>query len=316
MCKEITPFVKWAGGKGQLVETIEKRFPSEFGKSINRYIEPFVGGGALLIHILSDPKYKNVNDIYINDVNIKLINTYLAIQKSVEKICELLKKYQDEYNQPFDTKEERNEFRKKYYYHQRDEFNKFTDEDISQAFQYGNPNIESAALFIFLNRTCFNGLYRVNRKGDYNVPMGSYSNPKIFDEENLKALSGLFQRVNLKSGPYYELSNLIDDHTLVYCDPPYRPLTVTASFTSYSKYDFNDDDQKALAEWAHKMYIENRGYFILSNADPHNSNESDDFMDEIYSDFTIERIKAKRRISRNVEGRKDIFELLIHKFPE
>lgn len=312
MGEKITPFLKWAGGKGQLIEKIEDRFPVEFGKSINRYIEPFVGGGALLIHILSDKRYENVKEIYINDINVRLINTYLAIQKSVDQVLELLKAYQNEYNQLFPTKEDQKAFRTHYYYTKRALFNSYKDDLIHSHIEEGKPHVESAALFIFLNRTCFNGLYRVNSQGDYNVPMGRYVHPRIYDEANLEALSQALQRVTILTGPYKNLSSLINEHTLVYCDPPYRPLTETASFTSYAKFSFNDDDQKELAQWSAKMVSENKGYFILSNSDPHNIDTNDNFFDDIYRDFTIERILAKRRISRDKKSRKDVYELLIH----
>ena len=222
--KGIKPFLKWAGGKGQLIKEIEKYYP--FDDGITKYAEPFVGGGAVLFDILS--RY-DLKEIYISDINAELINTYRIIRDDIDKLICLLAQYQSEYI-PFDK-----ENRKNYYMTKRERFNDLKvngDETV---------NIEKAALMIFLNRTCFNGLYRVNKKGLFNVPMGAYKNPMICDETNLREVSKKLQNVTIVCGDYRKSADFIDKNTFVYFDPPYRPITDTASFTAYTENLFNDE---------------------------------------------------------------------------
>ena len=207
--KRVKPFLKWAGGKGQLLSQIEKYYP--FGhEKITKYAEPFVGGGAVLFDILS--KY-NLKEVYISDINAELINTYCIIRDDIDELVTMLSTMQNEFV-PGDT-----EYRKTYYLIKRERFNdlKVNGKD--------NENIEKAALMIFLNKTCFNGLFRVNRKGLFNVPMGSYKKPMICDEKNLRAISEKLQNVKIVCGDYKESANFIDEDTFVYFDPPYRPIT-------------------------------------------------------------------------------------------
>ena len=294
--KTVKPFLKWAGGKGQLLKEIEKYYP--FDRGIIKYAEPFVGGGAVLFDILS--KY-NLEEIYISDINAELINTYVIVSDNIEELIELLKTYQFEYV-PLDTED-----RKSYYMALRERFN---DLKIN-----GNKaeNIEKAALMIFLNKTCFNGLYRVNKKGLFNVPMGAYKNPLICDEKNLRAVSEKLQNVKIVCGDYRKSANFIDEHTFVYFDPPYRPLTETASFTAYTENLFNDEEQIELAEFVESMHKKGANV-LVSNSDPKNSNAEDDFFDKIYSAHKIKRVEATRMINCNSEARGKIKELLISNF--
>lgn len=235
--KAVKPFLKWAGGKGQLIKEIEQYYP--FGNSkITKYAEPFVGGGAVLFDIFS--RY-DLKEVYISDINAELINTYRMIRDDIDALIEMLYAMQSDFI-PLDT-----DNRKAYYIKKRERFNDLKingDENI---------NIEKAALMIFLNKTCFNGLFRVNKKGLFNVPMGAYKNPLICDENNLRAVSEKLQKVTIVCGDYRESANFIDENTFVYFDPPYRPITDTASFTAYTENLFNDDAQIELARFVDKM---------------------------------------------------------------
>lgn len=293
----VKPFLKWAGGKGQLIKEIEKYYPFENSKT-NKYAEPFVGGGAVLFDILS--RY-DLKEVYISDINAELINTYQIIRDDVDLLIKMLKLLQNEFI-PLDK-----EKRKKYYMEKRQRFNdiKVNSDD--------NVNIEKAALMIFLNKTCFNGLFRVNKKGLFNVPMGSYKNPLICDENNLRAVSEKLKKVTIVCGDYKNSANFIDENTFVYFDPPYRPITDTASFTAYTENLFNDDAQVELARFVDEM--DKKGAKILiSNSDPKNTNTEDEFFDDIYSSHKINRVKATRMINSNGKSRGKIKELLISNF--
>lgn len=289
----IKPFVKWAGGKGQLLTEIRKTYPKGLGKSITKYAEPFVGGGAVLFDVLS--KY-TVKEVYISDINAELINTYKTIRDNCEALVSRLKILKDEYMNAEEQKE--------YYYSKREEFNNLKINGNEQT------NLEKAALFIFLNKTCFNGLYRVNRKGGFNVPMGSYKNPAICDEDNLKNISKILQKVIIICGDYKESEKFIDENTFVYFDPPYRPLTETASFNTYTEGGFSDRNQSELAEFVHKL-TDKGAKVVVSNSDPKNVSEEDNFFDELYAAFKINRIAATRMINSNASARGKISELLI-----
>lgn len=236
--KVVKPFLKWAGGKGQLLKEIENYYPFNDGR-ITKYAEPFVGGGAVLFDILS--KY-DLEEVYISDINAELINTYCIIRDDIDELIEMLMVMQNEFV-PLDT-----EHRKVYYLNKRDRFNELkVNSDV-------NLNAEKAALMIFLNKTCFNGLFRVNKKGLFNVPMGAYKNPMICDEENLRAVSEKLRHVTIVCGDYRESADFIDDSTFVYFDPSYRPITNTASFTAYTENLFNDEEQIELAKFVDDMH--------------------------------------------------------------
>ena len=295
--KKVKPFLKWAGGKGQLLTEIEKYYPFETG-GITKYAEPFVGGGAVLFDILS--KYK-LDAVYISDINAELINTYRTIREDVDTLIDILGMMQNDFV-PMCTEE-----RKNYYFAKRARFNEL------KVNGEGDFNIEKAALMIFLNKTCFNGLFRVNKKGLFNVPMGAYKNPLICDEENLRAVSEKLRNVTIVCGDYRKAANFIDSSTFVYFDPPYRPLTDTASFTAYTENLFNDEAQIELAEFVDDMHSKG-AKIVVSNSDPKNSDKEDDFFDKIYSSHNIKRVEATRMINCNSEARGKIKELLISNF--
>ena len=291
---ECKPFIKWVGGKGQLLSEINKLYPVELGKNINKYAEIFLGGGAVLFDILS--KYK-LDEVYISDKNLELINTYKSIRDNVDILIKSLKEMEEQYI-PLN-----NEDRKIYYYEKREEYN-------SLKINSEVNNIEKAILFIFLNKTCFNGLYRVNKKGKFNVPMGAYKKPKICDEENLKNVSLTLRNVKIVYADYRESEKFIDDKTFVYIDPPYRPLNITSSFTSYTENDFNDKEQIELAEYINVLNKKG-AKIVISNSDPKNNDIDDNFFDKLYKNYNINRVKAARMLNSNASLRGAINELLI-----
>ena len=288
MCK---PFVKWAGGKSQLLNEIRNKYPA----NIEKYCEPFVGGGAVLFDVLEKFHPK---EVLINDINFELINTYNQIKNNIDELIKKLNKYQKDY---IDKDEED---RLKIYSKNRDKYNKlilkYTDDDL----------LEKASLFIFLNKTCFNGLYRVNKGGLYNVPKGKYSNPLICDEKNLREINKLLQNVKIINGDFELCNKFIDKKTFVYIDPPYRPLNETASFNSYAKFEFDDKEQIRLGKFID--CINKKGAkVVLSNSDPKNVNHKDDFFDDLYKSYNIVRINAKRMINSKGSKRGVVKELLI-----
>ena len=291
---ECKPFIKWVGGKGQLLSEINTLYPVELGKNINKYAEIFVGGGAVLFDILS--KYK-LDEVYISDKNLELINTYKSIRDNVDILIKSLKGMEEQYI-PLDNKN-----RKDYYYKKREDYN-------SLKINSEVNNIEKAILFIFLNKTCFNGLYRVNKKGKFNVPMGAYKKPKICDEENLKNVSLTLRNVKIVYADYKESEKFIDDKTFVYIDPPYRPLNITSSFTSYTENDFNDKEQIELAEYINVLNKKG-AKIVISNSDPKNNDIDDNFFDKLYKNYNINRVKATRMLNSNASLRGAINELLI-----
>ena len=295
--KVVKPFLKWAGGKGQLLKEIECYYPFAEG-NITKYAEPFVGGGAVLFDILS--KF-DLKEVYISDINAELINTYRIIRDDVDALIKMLYAMQNEFI-PLDT-----DSRKIYYNEKRERFNDLKI-NVNE-----NINIEKATLMIFLNKTCFNGLFRVNKKGLFNVPMGAYKNPLICDEKNLRAVSEKLQKVTIICGDYRDSADFIDENTFVYFDPPYRPITDTASFTAYAENLFNDEEQIELARFVDDMHRKG-AKVVISNSDPKNSNTEDDFFDNIYSAHKIKRVEATRMINCNSEARGKIKELLISNF--
>ena len=300
--EKVRPFVKWAGGKNKLIPQMEQYYPKELKeKKIDVYIEPFIGGGAILMDILK--KY-NIKKAYAFDINKNLINCYNIIKDKVESLVLELKKLEEEYLKLDD------ENRKEYYYDIRKKYNSINIENENEA-------LEKTTYFIFLNKTCFNGLYRENRKGQFNVPIGKYKNPTICDEENLIELSKLIKNVTFINGDYRESYKYIEENTFIYFDPPYRPINKTSSFTSYSKEDFNDENQKKLGEYFRKINDNNSNVkLMLSNSNPKNNNEKDDFFEQIYNGFKINEIKANRMINSNKEKRGKISELLIINYEE
>ena len=286
------PFIKWVGGKTQLLDDIKNSLPRDLSQRAGMtYVEPFVGGGAVLFWILQE--YPNITRAIINDINAKLICTYRVVKYDVENLIIELTRLQAEYLQLDEIA------RKKYFLAQREHFNENDKTDI-----------ETAALFIFLNRTCFNGLYRVNSKGKFNVPHGRYSNPKICDEETLRADSAVLQRVEILCGDFAQTDKYAGDNVLYYFDPPYRPITKTSAFTSYSKDGFDDTEQMRLRDFCSKI-AKHQSLFLASNSDPLNADNGDDFFDRLYKMFSIRRVSASRMINSRGNGRGAISEIMI-----
>lgn len=293
MCKGIAkPFLKWAGGKGQLINTFDEMFPNELKEDkIKTYIEPFVGGGAVLFYVLQN---YDIEKAYINDINRELINCYHCIKADVNEVVKQLAMLEKEYLSCDD--------RTKYFYNVRDRYN---DIHLNSHLDF-----EKCAEFIFLNHTCYNGLYRVNKSGEFNVPHGKYKNPLICDKDNLLLCSVLLQKVEISVGSYEQALKNVDKSTFVYFDPPYRPLIENNSFVSYDKAGFEDDDQIRLAD--NFKNLDKKGCLLmLSNSDPKNTNENDNFFDDLYSGFEIERVYAKRMINCKASKRGDITEIVV-----
>jgi DNA adenine methylase len=286
------PFVKWAGGKGQILSEIRKVYPPGLGEAITKYAEPFVGGGAVLFDVLS--RYEP-EEVYISDVNRELIHTYTCVRDRADELIELLKALETQYLSA------NAEVRKAMYYDIRNRFNALKLSDSTET--------KIAAHLVFLNRTCFNGLYRVNSRGEYNVPQGSYKCPTICNEANLRAVSKVLQKVQIVCGDYKLARDFIDEHTFAYFDPPYRPLTDN-SFTAYSNDGFGDEQQKDLARFIDE--IASKGaLFAASNSDPKNTDCNDEFFDVLYANHSINRLSAARAINSAATGRGRVSELLV-----
>lgn len=294
------PFLKWAGGKGQLLEQIDNFLPKELkNRTITRYIEPFIGSGAVFLYLAKSYK---IEEFFILDVNEELILAYKTIQKNVEKLIVFLDDLQNQYLLLDEDK------RKEFYYQIRSHFN-FQREKIDFE-KYNREWIERTAQLIFLNRTCFNGLFRVNNQGDFNVPMGKYKNPLICNSENLRAIAQILQRTQIHCGDFTDCEQWANDKTFIYFDPPYRPISKTSDFTSYSKYNFGDSEQLRLRDFFNRLNDKN-AKLMLSNSDPKNEDPNDDFFEIAYQGYRIERVKASRNINSNAQKRGKINEILI-----
>lgn len=293
--KDITlkPFVKWVGGKSQLVDEIEKMLPADGGKKVTKYAEPMVGGGALFFSLLS--KY-DFEEMYISDINAELINAYQVVKNDAEGLIAKLNEMQMLFL-PMDENG-----RKYFYYAVRERFN-------STAIS-AETATDKAAEFIFLNKTCFNGLYRVNRKGQFNVPMGAYKNPSICDDENLRNIHEALRNVTIVCGDYSLSKSFIDKNTFVYIDPPYRPISATSGFTAYNTDAFDDNEQIRLSRFIDELNLSG-AKIVLSNSDPKNVNKEDNFFDDLYKNYKINRVEASRAINSKGDKRGKINELLI-----
>lgn len=291
------PVLKWAGGKGQLLDQIEEKLPLKLKMGgIKRYIEPFVGGGAVFFNIYNNYQ---IHEAFLFDINPELIILYNVIKYDVEHLILELNKIQTEYRLTENAKD--------YYYSRRNEYNSL-DKNID-ANTYRSSFIRRAALTIFLNRTCFNGLFRVNGKNQFNVPMGKYTNPRILDENNLRNVSEALQNATIMQCDFSRATDFVTPDTFIYYDPPYRPIRETSSFNSYAVGDFDDGEQIRLKSIFDKCH--NAGALqMLSNSDPTNYTY-DPFFDDLYRDYNINRILAKRMINAKADGRGEIHELLI-----
>ena len=298
---KVKPFLKWAGGKSKLIPDIEERYPHELlNNEINTYVEPFIGGGAVFFDITSKFDF---DKIIINDINRELILTYRVIKDYVDEIMNYLDVMQNKYN-ALESLEEKQE----YFYEIRENFN--IGKNNVNYEQIGHKEVKHAAYMIFLNKSCFNGLYRENKKGGFNVPFGKKEKVNTYDKENLIQASKLLKKAIILNGDFEGVESYINENTFVYMDPPYRPLKGKGSFKDYSKEEFNDDTQKRLAEF-YKRISKKSAKIMESNSDPKNADEEDLFFDELYAEFKIDRIQAARNINSKGSGRGKVSEILI-----
>ena len=303
------PVLKWAGGKRRLLPQILARMSPAAAKDghIETYVEPFFGGGAMFFHLA---EHFSFGRVVINDFNADLTLVYRVIQSDhVNALVEELSGYRDRYI-PLE-----HGLRAEQFYEVRSEYNR-TRPHVDLVGDIRPAHIERAAMTIFLNKTCFNGLYRVNSRGDYNVPHGRYVRPDICNEGVLMAAHRVLQEVEIRTGSYENVDDVVDEGTFVYLDPPYRPLPGTASFTDYiQKATFGDADQEVLGSWF-ATWHERGAALMLSNSDPKATNPADDFFDDLYQAFDIHRIQANRAINSDGEGRGPITEILVTNTPK
>ena len=296
----VKPFIKWVGGKGQLLPQLEANLPPEVYQQEFVYVEPFVGGGAMLFFMLSH--FPNIKRVVINDVNTTLTDTYQVLKCNVDELIACLRKIENHYF-PIPTESER----KEYYL------------EMRRSFNFGSLNkIEKSALFIFLNHTCFNGLYRENSRGLFNVPFGKYTNPTICNEPVLRADSELLNKFDIEilNKDYIFTGEIINTHEdfFFYFDPPYRPLSATSSFNSYVKEAFDDNCQRALSAFCKYLNRYKNVKWMLSNSDCSSVNPTDTFFEDLYEQFFIQRVEASRMVNANASKRGKLTELLISNF--
>ena len=279
-----------------MISQLNSLLPHDFQKWDDvTYIEPFVGGGAMLFHLLSH--YPNIKRAVINDINKDLTTCYEIVRDKPQELIRALQDIQTEYDSLHtDT------IRQEFYYRMRDRFN-------TKALDA----LENTVLFFFLNRTCFNGLYRVNKKGGFNVPFGKYESPSFCNEEVIYADSELLQNVEILNGDFEATFDKINGKTLFYFDPPYRPLSNTSSFNNYSKEDFNDDAQIRLKQFCDRIH-QAGAHFMLSNSDGRGKNIHDTFFDNLYSAYCIDRVWASRCVNSNVSKRGKLTEILVRSY--
>ena len=268
------PFIKWAGGKTQLLKEIQNNLPDTY----NNYYEPFLGGGAVLLYL--KPKYA-----YVNDLNNELINTYKQVKNNSKGLLILLENHKKNHS-------------KEYYYSMR-------NLDRNSELYNQLSDVEKAARFIYLNKTCYNGMYRVNKKNQFNVPIGSYKNPTIYNQELIKDISCYLNenQVNFYNYDFERFLKLPQQGDFVYLDPPYDPVSVTSSFTSYQVNGFTKDDQIRLKCACDQLNNRNVK-FMLSNSDT-------SFINDLYKNYKIIKVKAKRNINSKADKRSPINEVII-----
>ena len=290
------PFIKWVGGKGQLIQQLEELLPDDFSEREGvTYIEPFVGGGAMLFYMLQT--YPNISSAVINDINPDLTTCYRMVRDRPQDLITELGQLQEEY---FSLGKD--EQRKEFYLEKRTRYNSRELEPI-----------ENSALFIFLNRTCFNGLYRVNKEGLFNVPFGRHEHPTICDQFTLLADSKLLQKVDILTGDFEQILPKVGKNTFFYFDPPYRPLSNTSSFNDYAREGFNDSDQERLKRFCDRITTLGAD-FMLSNSDCLSKDGTDSFFEELYSQYSIDRVWATRRVNSQASKRGKLSEILIRNY--
>ena len=271
----VVPFVKWAGGKRQLLPELLKRIPK-----FTTYCEPFVGGGALFFYL--QPK-----KAIINDFNKDLINTYITIQNDVESLIQHLSTYKND--------------SESYY--------KIRELDRTPLF-HRMSDTEKASRLIYLNKTCYNGLFRVNSMGEFNSPFGSYKSPNIVNEPTLRAIHSYFQNADITflSGDFEVAVKGLKKGTFVYFDPPYDPVSASSNFTGYTNLGFGKQEQRRLKEVCDKLNAKGIKFLL--------SNSATDFILDLYKEYNIEKISAKRVINSNANNRGNVDEVLIRNYDE
>lgn len=271
----VAPVVKWVGGKRQLIDDLTPLFP----KKITAYCEPFVGGGAVLFSL--QPKIA-----YVNDINAELINIYEVIRDDVDALIAALSEHKNE---------------EKYFYSIRD-----WDRDSETYLQ--RSKVQRAARIIYLNKTCYNGLFRVNNAGEFNAPYGHYKKPNIVSAPTLRAVSNYFQSTQLTftNTDYAEVLSNVPKETFVYLDPPYDPVSDTANFTGYTRGGFDRTEQVRLRECCDEL-TRRKIKFMLSNS-------ATEFIREQYADYDITPVRAKRAINSNASKRGHVDEVVIRNY--
>jgi DNA adenine methylase len=272
--KEARPFMKWVGGKSQLLSQFDALFPPTFC----RYLEPFVGGGAVFFHLWN--MAKTPSEVFLFDNNDELVNAYLVTRDSVDALLEGLALHKERHSQ-------------EYYY-------KIREIDRENGTR---NNIDRAARTIYLNRTCYNGLYRVNSKGQFNVPMGSYLNPQILNEDVIRTASASLQGVNIELRDFRTMVDLAKPQDFFYFDPPYDPLSKTASFTGYTSDSFGSEEQRALAQVFARL-AKKGAFVMLSNSDT-------PFIRQLYKKFRVETVQARRAVNSDASRRGSIQEVVV-----
>ena len=299
MSTEAKPFLKWAGGKGQLLSQLDKHLPDDLHRQPFTYIEPFVGGGAMLFHMLR--MFPNITHAVINDINSYLVTAYRAIKQQPDELIRRLSALEEDY---FSQPDE--EAKKEYFLNVRNIFNETVLDDVDRT-----------KYLIFLNRTCFNGLYRVNAKGKFNVPFGRNLHPTICNAETILADSEVLNSVDVTvfNGDFERTTDeMRNGLNFFYFDPPYRPLNATSSFNSYAKEDFSDEEQIRLRDYCARLNEQPNVKWMLSNSDCSAKNPDDTFFENIYANFHIHRVHASRAINANPSKRGKLTELLIKNY--
>lgn len=278
------PFLKWLGGKSRLIPQLDEFIPEKF----TRYFEPFLGGGAVFLHVAQTRKFK---EAYLYDISADLIRVWEAVQQEPSELCERLQQLQQSHL------ELSAENRQEQYYQIRNMLNTYPPKGMSVH--------NRGAVIIFLNKTCYNGLFRYNRRGEFNSPFGKYEKPSFYDEENIQEVSKLLRRAHLTTGDFTLCERHVTKGSFVYFDPPYRPLSKTSSFTGFSSGGFSDPDQERLA--ASFKRLDQRGAKLMLS----NSDTGDGYFEDLYKGFNIHRVRAGRAVNSNPERRGKINELVI-----
>lgn len=298
------PFLKWAGGKTQLLHEIDAHLPESFKKGRTKhYFEPFLGGGAVFFYLA---EHYNFEKAFLYDINADLVNSYRVVRDKPEEYMRALEVIKSKYKSLSESE------RKDWFYDLRSKYNRA----VADKSDHSEPDIQLAVWLTALNKTCFNGLFRQNKKGAFNVPFGKYKSPAFYDEKNILKASDLLKKAEIQPANYFDFEALAKPGDFVYFDPPYRPLSKTASFTSYAGVSvFDDAAQTELAALYRRLHSRSVN-LMLSNSDPRNSDPSDDFFDTLYKGFTIRRVAAGRAVNSVGSKRGKISELLITNYSQ